>query len=113
MKRGDVVVFVAQGDYGKPRPAVVVQSDLVIDLDSVSVAPITSTLTDREEVRPTLHPTDENGLRERSEVMVDKIQPVRRSKVGAIIGSLDSQSMESITRAIGAFFGLADAKTNR
>jgi mRNA interferase MazF len=113
VKRGDIVIFVAQGDYGKPRPAVVVQSDLMIDLESVSLAPITSTLTDRGEIRPALDPTAENGLRERSEVMIDKILPVRRSKVGAVIGSLDAQSMENVTRAIGAFFGLADARIDR
>lgn len=113
MKRGDVIVFASQGDYGKPRPAVVVQSDLVSDLESVSAAPITSTLTDHEEIRPTLQPTAENGLRERSQVMIDKIQPVRRSKVGPIIGRLDPQSMESVTRAIGAFFGLADTRIDR
>lgn len=113
MKRGDVIVFVAPGDYGKPRPAVVVQSDLVIDLNSISVAPLTSTLTDREEVRPVVEPTRQNGLRERSQVMTDKTQPVRRSKVGAVIGSLSMDDMERLTRALGAFFGLADAKDDR
>ena len=45
--RGDVVLVVAPGDYGKPRPAVVVQSDLFNPTHaSVVVCPVTSDLID-------------------------------------------------------------------
>ena len=41
MKRGDVVLVVVPGDYGKPRPAVVIQTDLVNDThSSVVVCPV-------------------------------------------------------------------------
>lgn len=28
MRRGDIVTIALQGDYGKPRPALIIQSDL-------------------------------------------------------------------------------------
>jgi mRNA interferase MazF len=46
VRRGDLVVVSAQGDYGKPRPAVVTQSDWLEATDSVLVALLTSTLAD-------------------------------------------------------------------
>ncbi|WP_216638485.1 type II toxin-antitoxin system PemK/MazF family toxin [Endozoicomonas arenosclerae] len=42
MKRGDVVTVVIKGDYGKPRPAHILQSDLFDQHPSVTVLPITS-----------------------------------------------------------------------
>ena len=43
MRRGDLVTIALQGDFGKPRPALVVQSDLFnTDHATVSVLPITS-----------------------------------------------------------------------
>ena len=44
MKRGDIVTVALQGDYGKPRPAVVVESDMIPPSDSILVCPISSTL---------------------------------------------------------------------
>ena len=42
MKRGDVVIFAGTGNYeSKPRPALVVQSDLFAAVPSVTVLPIT------------------------------------------------------------------------
>ena len=42
MQRGDLVTVSLQGDYGKPRPALIVQSDLLTDLESVVLCPVTS-----------------------------------------------------------------------
>jgi len=63
MKRGDIVTAAAQGDYGKPRPAVVIQSDRLAETDSVLVCLITSELRDALFHRVPLEPTAETGLR--------------------------------------------------
>ena len=72
MKRGDIVTVSAPGAYGKPRPAVVIQSDFLNQNDSVLVALVTSTLIDAPFFRLLLQPTEENGLRVPSQVMADK-----------------------------------------
>src|SRR5437868_3134847 len=71
MKRGDLVVVALQGDYGKPRPALVVQSDLFDEHPSLTIAPVTSTIADAPLFRVTIEPTATNGLRAVSQIMVD------------------------------------------
>ncbi|MGY9040082.1 MAG: type II toxin-antitoxin system PemK/MazF family toxin, partial [Rhodobacterales bacterium] len=72
VRRGDLVTVALQGDYGKPRPALVIQADQFADLGSVVILPITSTLVDAPLLRPTVEPTPENGLRKASQIMLDK-----------------------------------------
>jgi mRNA interferase MazF len=108
MKRGDVIIGAGQGDYGKPRPMLVVQADAITGFDTVSVALITTTLIHEPRIRPAIAASETNGLRELSEVMVDKIQPLKRSRAGAVIGQLDGADMEQVTRAITVVFGIAN-----
>ena len=84
MNRGDVVLVAARGDSaGKPRPAVVIQSDLFNPThDSVTLCLITSELRDAPLFRPDLKPTRENGLSKTSQVMVDKIFSAKRGSIG-------------------------------
>src|SRR3974377_413642 len=89
MKRGDVVICAAPGDYGKPRPAVVVQSNLFnLIHNSVVVCPITSELIDAPLFRIAIQPTPANGLRKPSQVMVDKLIPMRRDRITKRAGAL-------------------------
>jgi mRNA interferase MazF len=71
MKRGDVVTIALPGDYGKPRPALVVQADAFEALPSVTVLRLTSELHDWPLFRITLTPGQRNGLRATSQVMID------------------------------------------
>ena len=108
MNRGDLVIVSVAGDYGKPRPALVVQSDYFNEGHaSVTVIPVTSTLVDAPLFRLTLEPTAGNGLRSISQLMVDKITTVPRSKLGQCIGRLADQDMVRLGRAVVVFFGLA------
>lgn len=108
MKRGDVVVVAMQGDYGKPRPALVLQSDLFNDTHaSITVAPVTSTIVDAPLFRLTLDPTPANGLRSVSQLMIDKLTAVRRDRIGRAVGRLDEGTMIRVNRAIGLWLGLA------
>lgn len=108
MKRGDVVLIVAPGDLGKPRPAVVVQTDALGDTTStVLVCPLTSEITERLPIRPMIEPSPNNGLRLRSQIMTDKTTPLRRDRVRRILGKLDDDAREALDRALLIVLGLA------
>lgn len=77
-----------RGIVCKPRPAVVIQSDALVDADSVLVALLASTLNDAPFYRLALEPTETNGLKAPSQVMVDKILAYPRTKCSAVIGRL-------------------------
>lgn len=107
MRRGDLVTVALQGDYGKPRPALVIQSDLFDGHPSVTILPITSELVDAPLFRPSVEPTSGNGLRKRSQVMVDKVQTIPRDKIGEAFGRLEDESMLAVNRAFLLWIGLA------
>lgn len=107
MKRGDVVTIALQGDYGKPRPALVVQSDLFDAHPSVTVLPITSELRETPLFRVNVEPIKANGLHKKSQIMIDKAQTVARAKIGKTIGRLDDQIMISVNRLLALFLGFA------
>ena len=107
MKRGQLVTVALQGDLGKPRPALVIQSDLFAEHGSVVILPVTSELRDTPLFRITIAPSARNGLKKTSQVMVDKPQSVARDKVRAPIGALDAAAMLAIDRAMMVFLGLA------
>jgi mRNA interferase MazF len=109
MRRGDVVTVAAAGDYGKPRPAVIVQSDVFpANHASVVVCQLTSELVDAPDFRATIEPTPENGLRLKSQVMADKPVTVRRERIGRKIGRLANQDMARLGIALAFALGLAD-----
>ena len=108
MKRGDIVTVAAPGDYGKPRPAVVVQSDLIVGTDSVLVSLITSTLRNAPLLRITIVPSSENKLKVTSQIMIDKILAFPRSKCGKVIGQLNNSELLTLSQLLSVIFGLAD-----
>jgi mRNA interferase MazF len=108
LKRGDLVTAVMAGDYGKPRPALIVQSDRLATLASVLVCPLTSKLSEAEPVRVLVEPTPGNALRAPSHVMVDKLTAVGRERCRDVIGRLDDGPMQRIDEALALVIGLAD-----
>jgi len=108
MKRGAVVTVDASGDYGKPRPAVVVQTDaLPLKHASVVVCQMTSDCSDAV-FRLTIDPSAKNGLKTRSQIMADKPVTIRRDRVGSLIGQLDDQDIVRLNSALAFVMGLAD-----
>ena len=108
VRRGDIVTIAAPGDHGKPRPAVVVQSDALDAADSVLVVLCTSTVADAPLYRLTIAPTATNGLKVVSQVMVDKILAYPRAKCGAVIGRLSGTDMLVLNSMLSVMIGLAD-----
>ena len=106
MRRGDLVTIALQGNYGKPRPALVVQSDLFSEHPSVVILPVTSELRNTPLFRVLITPSEINGLSKTSEVMIDKMQTVPRDKVGEVFGRLAQEDMLSINRLLAVFIGI-------
>lgn len=106
--RGDLVTVSAKGDYGKPRPAVVIQADVLTEaeVDTVLVCLITSHLVDKAKFRLTLEPNATNGLLRPSQIMVDKIVGVPRVRIGKLIGKLDEETMARLNRTLAFVIGL-------
>jgi mRNA interferase MazF len=98
MKRGDLVTVVLPGAYGKPRPAVVVQSDAVEEMESITFLPLTGEI---------LPPSATNGLQEPSQVMADKCSTLPLAKVGAVFGRLDDDDMDAVHRTLALYLGFA------
>jgi mRNA interferase MazF len=109
VRRGDIVLTVLPGDYGKPRPAVVVQSDQLNegDCSSVVVCPMTSFESDGSRIRIILTPTVQNGLSAQSEVMVEKLAAVPVRRLRRVIGRLDTEHMRLVDRALLLVLGFA------
>jgi mRNA interferase MazF len=107
VRRGDLITIVLPGAYGKPRPALVIQSDLFDTLASVTVLPVTSELRTAPLLRISIEPNTDNGLRKKSQVMVDKAQTVPRDQVGTPIGRVRQDTLVAVDRALAVFFGVA------
>lgn len=107
MRRGDLVTVALQGDLGKPRPALIIQSDLFDVHPSVTILPVTSELRIAPLFRIAVSPNELNGLAKPSQVMVDKPQSVARDKVATVIGHLDDETMLAVNRALAVFLGFA------
>lgn len=107
MRRGDIVAVAAPGDYGKPRPALVIQSDLFDVHPSVTLCLITSTLRDAPIFRITVDPSAANGLQRVSQIQVDKALTVARERIGGVIGRLDDATLLKVNRSLAVFIGIA------
>jgi len=108
VKRGDIVLCVAPGAYGKSRPAVVVQTDYANQTQrSIVVCPLTSSLQEAPLFRIRVMPSEETGIKKESQVMVDKIVALRREKLAHIIGRVDEDTVVRINRSIAFWLGLA------
>lgn len=108
MKRGDLVLAVARGDFGKPRPAVVVQSDLFNETHgSLLVCLLTTELIEAPLFRLTVQPSPANGLREASQIMVDKLLALPRDRIRDRIGTLDDAMLLALNRSLALMLGLA------
>jgi mRNA interferase MazF len=107
MRRGDVIIVSAKGDYGKPRPGVVIQNDRLEDwVESVAVCFLTSDLANNRNLRVTIEPEVSNGLREVSQVQVEKIMTFPKEKIRGPVGRLSPEQMRAVDRGLLILFDL-------
>ena len=108
MRRGDIVTIAMQGDFGKPRPALVLQSDVFSNIhETVTIALLSSNLIQAPIFRLNVIPDDRNGLAKECQIQIDKIMSVRKEKIGKVIGALDDTILVRVNRALALWLGLA------
>ena len=108
MKRGEIWTIAGGGDYtGKPRPAVIVQDDSFDATASVTICAFTTDPTEAPLFRIPIEPSEGNGLRAPSRLMVDKLTTVSKERVGSRVGRLDDEDMIRLNRAMLVFLGMA------
>ena len=114
MKRGEVWTVAGGAAYaGKPRPAVIVQDDRFDANDSVVVCPLTTDPTPAPIFRLPIQSSPRSGLRSPSRMMVDTLTAVPRTRLGARVGSLTSDEMKGLNRALFVFLGLSETETEK
>lgn len=107
MRRGDIFIATVPGDYGKPRPVVIVQNDSVNETHaSVVVCPISSHLIDAPLFRLQIEPSSDNGLRSPSQIMVDKISAIKRERIRDRIGRVSDELLVQLNRSLAFWIGL-------
>ncbi len=110
MKRGEIWTVSGGQEYaGKPRPAVIVQDDNFDATASVTICAFTTDATEAPIFRLLVEPTEENGLRADSRLMVDKLTTVPKVKIGSRVGRLADSDLLRLNRAVVVFLGLAGA----
>lgn len=108
MRRGELVTVATQGDFGKPRPALVIQSDVFNDTHAtVTVLLVSSEIIAAPMFRITIEPTPDNGLKVPCQIQVDKVITLRREKIGPSFGKIDNDTLVAVNRALAVFLGFA------
>jgi mRNA interferase MazF len=107
LRRGDLVTVAVSGDFGKPRPALIIQADAFADHASVTVLLLSSALIDAPLLRFTVAPDATNGLCLPSQIMIDKTMTVMRVKIGQTFGRLGVEALLEVERRLAVFLGIA------
>jgi mRNA interferase MazF len=110
VRRGEIYTAAARGPYtGKPRPVLIVQDDRFDATASVTICPFTTSPVEAPLLRLPMDPSDENGLDQPSQLMVDKVTTVPRSSLGDRLGKLRDDEFVALNRSLLVFLGLASA----
>ncbi len=113
VKRGEVWTVAGGPDYAsKPRPAVILQDNAFDATASITLCPITSQAVDAPLMRLPIEPSEQNGLRASSHLMIDKITTVSRKKLDSRVGRLSDEDIVRVNRALIVFLGLAGPGVN-
>jgi mRNA interferase MazF len=107
VNRGDIFLGAPPRDFGKPRPALIVQADLFnVAHDTIVVCLLSSHLVESSWFRLRIQPSAENGLTKPSQIMIDKMTLVKREKLRKKIGRVDAEFMSRVDRALRIWLGL-------
>lgn len=110
MKRGDIIVINTKDNVGKPRPALIIQNNILNGnnhgLNTTIVLPLTSEIQDIETFRYTIKPTTTNGLKVESQIMIDKISQVLKTKIQKVVGQITKKQLSEIESILLAVLGI-------
>lgn len=101
------MIAAVPGDFGKPRPSLIVQADLLTfsGHESVLIASMSTTLT-AQTFRLGVAPDEANGLRSISEIRLDRIFARPREKLGEPVGRLSPEQMRQVDALLAFVLGL-------
>ncbi len=105
--RGDLVTIALAGDFGKPRPALVIQANQFDEHATVTVLLMSGTMIDAPLLRVSVVPDALNGLQKTSQVMIDKAMTIKREKIGPVFGRIDPDTLVEVERCLAVFLGIA------
>jgi len=106
LRRGDFVTIAVQGDYGKPRPALVIQANQFSNHESITVLQLSGTYQDAPFIRISIEPNANNGLRKPCQIMVDRAMTLKRNKIGKPFGHIEPDTMLKVNHALAVFLGI-------
>lgn len=106
--RGEIIISSIGGINGKPRPWVVVQTNLLNEtLFTILAAPLSSEVKiEQEEFRPILKSNKDNGLKNLSQIMLDRTSVLENRVIEKKIGALSKKEIQVLNQAIAFVFGL-------
>jgi mRNA interferase MazF len=107
LRRGDLVTVAISGDFGKPRPALVIQSDAFANHATITVLLLSSAMIDAPLLRFTISPDTNNGLSLPSQIMIDKTMTVVRAKIRQVFGRVSAEALLEVERRLAVFLGIA------
>ena len=105
MIRGDICYHTFKPP-DKRRPVLVLtRSEVIPDLNAISIAPITSTL---RENGATVWLDESDGMKNTCLINLDRITTVPKTALGNVIAHLSEEKMEGVLEAIKFAFGFED-----
>jgi mRNA interferase MazF len=107
VRRGHFVAVALHGDFGKPRPALIIQADPFAEHATITVLLVSSALIEAPLLRVSVAPDATNGLRQPSQIMIDKAMTVMQAKIGEAFGRLEADAMLEVERRLAVFLGIA------
>lgn len=108
LQRGDVLKVIIPGEYGKPRPAVIIQTRMLHDIPSLIVVPCTSELVDGCIYRPNVPHDEQTGLLLPTQAMADKLVAVSKRRIREVIGHVSPETLDDVERAVHFVIGTFD-----
>lgn len=103
--------MVGPRDLGRPRPGIVVQADVFKgEFSTLFICPTTTDIQEDLFLRPLIEASATNGLRLRSQIMIDKMAAIRRERIRSLMGHVDDRTAEQIDHALMLLLGLANAR---
>lgn len=114
MTRGETWTVAGGAAYaGKPRPALVIQHDAFDASKSVVVCPLTTSPAKAAAFRIPVKPSEDNGLRIASHVMLDKISAVPRTRLRQRVGVLEAAELRRVSQSLIVFLDLIPSMAGR
>jgi len=108
INRGEIWSVLWTGLAGKPRPALVIQSERYRLTDTDILALITTSRNEQGELRLPIKADDDNGLLQDSYICLDKLMAIPLTNLGERYGRADDSIMAEIDARLIKVLGIGE-----